>query len=512
MKYLLVLYYRLSLKDYDKEEMDSSNSIENQKKLLQSYVASHQELSKYEVVEFVDDGYSGTNFNRPGFSRMMELARMGVIKIIIVKDLSRFGRNYIEVGTYLETLFPFLKIRFISVLDHFDSQYQTATGDINLGFKNIRCDYYSKWLSKKEKQVKRFRAEKGILCMPPFFGYKTNQEAGRLEIDEPAAEVVRFIFRERLRGKKLVDITKSLNANKVFTPGIRAQQLRGKSADEIKMNNWYVSAVRELLSNQQYTGCSVFGKKKSINYKPIPCGKEEWIIMENHHDAIIPKHLFDAVQRTFTSRDTRKKRPQDKITALFVGKVVCGCCGKNYRKRAENIYFCKSREYFEADNQCPNVRIKEEQLREMVLQSLKYQLSVIEKGLCDESLCDCMEKECNESTHDKKRLENEIIKLYENFSSGIITKDEYLLERAKLDEEKNFYQKEAEKEKRNLTIIEHRRDYYNLLQKYALFAPGDLTREIINKLIVRIVVYNKDRIEIIWKYQDVYEEMLLMEK
>lgn len=151
MSEYLALYKRLSLKDGDKKEQDVSNSIENQSKLLYSYIHSHPEFAEYEVLEFVDDGYSGTNFNRPDVMRMLDMVKAGQIKVIIVKDLSRFGRNYVEVGTYLETVFPFLHVRFISILDNFDSKYQTAVGDMVLGFKNIRCDYYSKWLSKRIK-------------------------------------------------------------------------------------------------------------------------------------------------------------------------------------------------------------------------------------------------------------------------------------------------------------------------------------------------------------------------
>ena len=506
MSEYLALYYRLSLRDGDKKEDDVSNSIENQKKLLHSYVRSNNELSGYEVVEFTDDGYSGTNFDRPEVSRMLDMVKAGQIKIVIVKDLSRFGRTYIEVGTYLETVFPFLHVRFISVLDHFDSKYQTAVGDIGLGFKNIRCDYYSKWLSKRIKQTKRFRAKKGIILMPPFFGYKKDKATGQLVIDEPAAEVVRFIYRERLAGEKMVEITKRLNAAGTFTPSIRGQQLRGIPEEKIKKNVWYTSAIREMLSNRQYTGCSIFGKTQSINYQSVKCSEEDWTVNENYHESIISEELFEAVQNTLTKRNTERKRPEDGFQALFVGKIVCGNCGKNFRKRTDGTYFCKSREYIQTENRCPNVRLKEYELRSIVLQAIQYQFDMIGQQQNGNINVNLIENEIRKNSDLQRRMSNESIKLYERFSAGVISKDEYLQKRENLEFERDCLENKLNELRGHLTLRTQQHDTFQKLQKYSQTVPVDMTAEMVAELIERIVVYEKDQIEIVWTYTDIYTE------
>ena len=422
------------------------------------------------------------------------------------EDLSRFGRNYIEVGTYLETVFPFLHVRFISVLDHFDSKYQTAVGDIGLGFKNIRCDYYSKWLSKRIKQTKRFRAKKGVILMPPFFGYKKDKATGQLVIDEPAAEVVRFIFQERLSGKEMVEITKELNAAGTFTPSIRGQQLRGTPEEKIKKNVWYTSAIRDILSNRQYTGCSIFGRTKSINYQSVKCSEEDWTINENYHEAIISEELFEAVQNTLTKRNTARKRPEDGFQALFVGKIVCGHCGKKFRKRTDGTYFCKSREYIKTKNRCPNVRLKEYELRSLVLQSMQYQFDLIGQQQNGNINVDLIENEISKNAELQKRRDSESIKLYERFFAGVISKDEYLQKRENLECERGCLENKMEELKGYLTQTTQQNDVFHRLQKYSQIAPVDMTAEMIAELIERIVVYEKDRIEIVWTYSDIYTE------
>lgn len=504
----LALYSRLSLRDGDKKEQDASNSIENQRKLLYGYLASHPEFAEYEVLEFVDDGYSGTNFNRPDAGRMLEMAKTGQIKVIIVKDLSRFGRNYVEVGTYLETVFPFLHVRFISILDNFDSKYRTAVGDMVLGFKNIRCDYYSKWLSKRIKQTKRFRAEKGVILMPPFFGYQKDKNTGQLIIDEPAAEVVRWIFAQRLAGWELVEITKNLNSNGVFTPSVRRQQLQGIPEENIRKNVWYTSAVRELLSNRQYTGCCIFGKTKSINYIETKCAEEDWIVTENRHEAIVSAEIFDAVQQTFTKRDTKRKRPADAFEAVFVGKIICGHCGKAYRKRVDGTYFCKSREYLDGEERCPNVRLKEMDIRKRVLEELQRRFGALDNGFEEDmqpKKADMATTANNNSI--RKRLDGEAIRLYEAFAGGSMTKEAYLRERKALEAEKVCLDRQAAEQSQKLAAVQNRRGVYALLKQYAAVSPEQLTKSAVDELLERIVVYGAEQIEIVWKYEEIYLEM-----
>ena len=258
-------YTRLSKEDGDKEESDSIN---NQKALIQHYTENRPELCL--VKHYSDDGYTGVNFNRPGFQKMLEGIKDGQINCIIVKDLSRFGRNYIEVGRYIERIFPALGIRFIAINDNYDSLYNNSSSDqLLLPFKNLINDAYSRDISVKVRSNLDVKRRQGDFVSPSVpYGYKRLEtDKNKLAIDEPAANIVRLIFAKRIEGQSNLQIAALLNQMKVPTP-IRYKQENGshaKTAFQVYSTpKWYGTTVRRILENEIYTGTLVQGK----TYRP----------------------------------------------------------------------------------------------------------------------------------------------------------------------------------------------------------------------------------------------------
>lgn len=228
MKNQIAIYLRLSLEDVDKRTnavKDDSNSIASQRLLINRHLDQTPMLCDLPRIEFCDDGFSGTNFARPDFQRMIECAKRGEISCIVVKDLSRFGRDYLEVGDYLEHIFPFLGIRFKSINDHYDSaKHEGKTIGMDVAFKNLIYDYYSKDLSQKVKSAMRTKQQKARFVNTVPYGYKTHQDdKHQLVIDGRTAPVVRRIFLNVIDGKSCTQIAKELNAEGILTP---AQQKR----------------------------------------------------------------------------------------------------------------------------------------------------------------------------------------------------------------------------------------------------------------------------------------------
>lgn len=247
----VAIYLRISVDDENRSESDS---IINQRNLLRSYIAAAPTLSAGEVLEFSDDGWSGTNFNRPKVQELLELARFGVIRCIVVKDLSRWGRNYPEVNEYLDQIFPFLGIRFISVNDHYDSNdYKGATAPIDVAFSSIMHDMYCKELSIKVKQSHLAKAQKGeyVTGTVPFGYLRSKEKKNQLVIDEGAAVIIRRIFDMACNGISTIRIAATLNEDGVATPLIwrkrNGRSMLGYKLEDSKQTYWENSVIRKIL-------------------------------------------------------------------------------------------------------------------------------------------------------------------------------------------------------------------------------------------------------------------------
>lgn len=485
----LALYYRLSRADVDIEEHDISNSIKNQEILLREYVHNHPDLLKYEVMEFYDDGYSGTNFERPGIQRLFSLMKQGVIKCIIVKDFSRFGRNYIETGKYLEQIFPFFKVRFISVNDNFDSNYHNAAGALDVGFRNLMHDYYSRNMSRKISQAKRFKAENGTLIMPAFYGYKKCDDMpSKLVVDEESAKIVRLMFEKRLEGYTMRAIAKYLNSIGAETPSQKKIKSGEKRANRTEV--WKADIIAPILKDVRYTGVFIYGKKHCINYKETKMSENEWLVFENRLPAIISKELFEAVNDTFYVRDTKKSG--SKANLMFTKKLQCGHCGRYMFKR-DYGYKCIIGESL-SNSSCPSIIYRVDFLESVILEKInQLTLSHISEPIQKPPLWNVekLQKEL-------KKCKAEIMKIYEQYADRIISKDEYIKKRNTLEEKRKQLHSEIEMSAE--TGSETNKEF---LTKNATDGKLQmLTPEIVDILIEKIIIYDKEKIEIIWKDVD----------
>ena len=334
--YNVGIYCRLS---NDDERDGESVSIENQKLLLQSYV---RQRGWNEIAVYCDDGYSGTNFDRPGVKRLIEDAKAKKINLILVKDLSRFGRNYIEFGQYTDYLFPSLGCRFIALNNGIDTMSDNGSTDV-MCFLNLFNEFYSRDTSKKVKAVKRACAESGkFMGTYPAYGYKRDPEdKHHLVIDEETAPTVRRIFAMRASGTGFRAIAVTLNEEGVLPPGALYYQRKGRSDPRNVNHKWAETTVKALIRSEVYIGNMVQGKTGTLSYKSrklINKPEEEWIRVEGTHEPIISREVWDTVV-SIDKKKVRKTPPTDGIRSIFTGLVYCADCGFKMRNHIERFTY-----------------------------------------------------------------------------------------------------------------------------------------------------------------------------
>ena len=351
-KMRIAMYLRLSKED-EKIKLES-NSIKTQRILISSYVREH--FTSYELEEYTDDGFSGTNFNRPSIEKMLTKARNGDIDCIIVKDFSRCARDYIELGSYLEQIFPFLGIRFISINDNYDSEsYKGNIADLDIKFKNLLYDYYSKDISQKVKASLAVRKAEGqyVSAHTPFGYQKAMEDRHMLIIKEDEATIVRRIYDMTLKGKTINQIAKELNNEGIKTP-IEFKIEMGETSRRPKGDKfrWDSSSIASILRNRIYVGDVVYGKteKEYVGGRNVLKTRCEWKVYQDHHEAIISRNVFEEIQKTRGKTTTSRCRSPK---SFLQGIVVCSKCKKSMRyKESANPYFTCRERYSTNDSDC----------------------------------------------------------------------------------------------------------------------------------------------------------------
>ena len=325
----VAIYIRLSREDGDKEESDS---VGNQRKLLTEYVAKKEDFIVYDT--YIDDGYSGTNFNRPSFQRMITDIEDGKVNCVVVKDLSRFGRDYIDTGRYLERYFPELGVRFISVTDSIDSMKQAY--DMLLPIKNIFNEQYARDISKKIQATVKSKQKAGeFIGAFTSYGYKKSPvNKNKLVIDDYAADVVRRIFSLYIQGYGKQRIAKLLNAEGILCPA-EYKKVNGenyKNWNRLESTTyWSYSTINSILHREMYVGNMVQGTKhQRMRSKQKKMPKEDWIIVENTHEPIIDKETWEKAQSLLKKRTRELDLETNKN--IFAGFVKCGDCGRSMAK------------------------------------------------------------------------------------------------------------------------------------------------------------------------------------
>ena len=541
------IYLRLSKEDGDKEE---SNSITNQRELILEFLKSREDIRIHAVR--VDDGYSGVNFERPAFQQMLEDIKTGKVNCVVTKDLSRFGRNHIEVGKYIEKIFPYLGVRFIAINDNYDSITNDAqTNNIIIPFKNLINDAYCRDISIKIRSNLEIKRKRGDFVGPfaPFGYQKSEEDKNKLEIDEEAAEVVRSIFRMYLQGSNAHKIAEKLNKKNILTPMDYKKEKGSAFYTGFKKNlksQWTHMHVLRILGNPVYAGTLVQGKETTPNYKvkkKVKRDQSKWSQVEHTHEAIIPSVDFQNVQEQL-KMDTRTGTAKERVYYLS-GIVKCGDCGANMVRKTvpsgkrKFIYYVCGGHKGNKDI-CSSHNINAEALEESVLRLLNYQIKdVTDLGRILDKLEDAQirkgeiktlkdtsmpfgrkeEKRNRQITKKKEEIQkyNHLrLDLYEDYKDGLITKEEYL-------ELKEIYEKRTQAAEQVLEAME---------VEMAFFADGDentcgwinefkkygylecLSREVVVSLIEQILVYEKKkgerypRIEIHFKYADEFQASL----
>lgn len=386
---LLVKYYRLSLEDPGSEE---SNSIANQRKLVEDYVTEKGDLWGMPSLELADDGYTGTNFNRPGIKHFFALLREDKVACLVVKDFSRFTRDYIELGDYAEQIFPFMGVRFISINDGYDSAVFHGDSSLEVPFKGILNELYSRDISMKVKAAKGQMMKEGKLCSGSYpFGYrKIEAEKSRPDetpylVDEEAAEVVKIIFRMALEGKKNIEIARALNEKGCLAPAMTKRKNGdfGYGLQDGEISVWDSSKVLKILRDERYTGTLIVGRYQGLGLGSGKVTEKEehlWVRRENRIPAIISKEDFEWVQQT---RPIRKRGKYKKEHHLLYRKIRCGCCGHFlYVKFSEgesgNSFFCKQ-PHLQPESKCFRGYVKEKEVLCLLLKLINLQMGWSEK-------------------------------------------------------------------------------------------------------------------------------------
>lgn len=518
---IAALYLRLSDEDGD-ETLDESNSISSQRQIIMAFINAHHDLSEYELLEFCDDGFSGTNFNRPAVESLLEKVRHGEISCILVKDFSRFGRNYIEVGNYLEQVFPFLGIRFISVNDCFDSNIAAYSGEfIDVAFKNLIYDLYSKDLSEKIISVRRSKAEQGkfITAYAPYGFLKSPEQ--QLVADEEAAPVVQRIFQMAAEGIPKLHIAQTLNAEGVPTPLMlrkkRGQHFPCKNVNEKTV--WRTSGIASILKDRRYVGDAVYGKVKPTavgSGKDRPVSSEQWIIVPDCHEPIISRELYETVNAMFVKRAEYRQ----KEIAPLTGMIRCAVCNhvisrKQHSGKQGNTstYRCVTKT-FASEFSCYDGAIPEcdiEQAILILLQKASSALMDLEvANRVQQTHTDRLEeveKLLIKNAAEIRRLNGVRMEKYEAYKNGSLTRAEFIAMKEKLDFQTEQLSAEQERQQKELYALRctssEQPDSTALLKQFAPFET--LTREIVTTFIHQIYICQDGSLRIEWKFDDFFQ-------
>lgn len=514
------LYLRLSRDDGDKEE---SNSITGQRELLRDYIRNRPEFHEYAVR--IDDGFTGSNFERPDFKKMMEDVKEGRTDCIIVKDLSRFGRNYLDAGEYIEKIFPFLGVRFIAVNDNYDSLAgKNASDDLIIPFKNLINEAYCRDISVKVRTQLEIKRKSGqYIGAFAVYGYmKDEADKNRLVVDEYAADVVRDIFKWKLEGMSPQDIAARLNQSGILSPMEYKKSLGMKFTTSFKANPqavWSANAVLRILKNSVYIGVLTQGKETTPSYKVrkrVTKPEDEWTVIPDSHEAIIRREDFESVQKVL-SLDTRRS-PEDSNVQLFSGMVFCGECGASMVRKAvpsgnkKYVYYVCSAH--KQDKSCSSHGIRDAALEEVVLETVKqYIRDVVDLdvilAMTDTAPLRTAEAQKVQRQLDKKRSEHErlqklLMSLYENLADGIIDREEYARFKQSYTERAAECEKQMDALQESLVQIkEHGGEHREWMAQFRKHQNiTELERSIAVALIDRILIYKDNRVEVHFRFED----------
>lgn len=524
-------YIRLSSADDDIRLKTESDSISNQRALLTQYLASNPKFSGYEPVEFVDDGFSGTNGNRPAFERMIRYVRDGGSKLILCKDLSRFFRDYVEIGEYLERVFPTLGVRLLAVNDGYDSDdYKGTTGGMDVVMKCIVYSFYSRDLSQKVRTVLDAKARKGkfIGAYAPYGFLKDPEDKNHLIADPIAAKIVQQIFSMAVSGHTTGEIAKALNASHVETPAQHFHRLFPESEKFKKrvseQKGWDWESVIRILKREEYTGAAVSRRKKwkrIDNLHTIQNDPDEWIIVPGCHEVIVSKETYARAQMTVRNKGKYKREALDYPLRSL---VRCGCCGRIMsRARGDqkrgHFYKCAKSVSIKG-TPCPiGERFYEAELERLVIASLSQILQIVldedkhlrKAAASTKGTAENIRRTIGKIEQQMKKNAVDKMTAYERYSEGDITretfirkKDKLMADNANLEEQRNS----LEKQLAGLMVDSSSELHETAMSADSFLRAENVTNQMLLQFIERVNVYSGMRVEIVYKFSDPFMKSL----
>ena len=529
--YKAAIYVRLSKEDGDVSDASKaeSNSISNQKELIKDFLKDKQDIVI--VSERVDDGYSGVNFERPAFQLMLEDIKQGKVDCVVVKDLSRFGRNYIESGRYIEKIFPMLGVRFIAINDNYDSLTgKSQTDEIVIPFKNLINDAYCRDISIKIRShldVKRRKGE--FIGSFTIYGYaKDEHDHNKIVIDEYAAGVVRDIYQWKISGMSQQRIADKLNDMGVLSPAEYKKSCGIKYSANLQTKKqaiWSAVAITRILTNESYTGTLIQGKVTTPNYKvkkTVIKDEEDWAVIPNAFEAIITKEQFDMVQEIL-KKDTRVA-PDKKSVYLFSGIAVCGDCGRQMSRKVSTVsgkkyvyYMCSANK---KEGVCSSHRIREDELEKAVvtylnsyideLENIQHFLEFIDKLPYQEVNVKRLNMRIVQLEEDAQKYEKLKVSVYEDLKDELISKEEYISMKQEFEKRRRAALDSIAQIKIEIETLASRNGKHHEWIESFIANKGieKLERNVVVELIDYIKIYEDKRIEIVFRYADNYKEIL----
>lgn len=517
-------YLRLSKEDGDDVDGNEreSCSIDSQRKCIHRYLRENGfDLRKVE--EIVDDGYSGTSMNRPGMERLLAMVEEGRVRTIIVRDLSRFARNYLDAGHYLEFVFPAYGVRFISINDQFDSQaLGEDTGGLELAIRNLLNQMYSRDISRKIKTAVDLKKMNGefVYGTAPY-GYKKGPQKNTIVIDEEVAPVVKQIFIWASEGVTITQIARKLNDMGIQTPSAYLASVRGKYK---VVPTWSFESVRNILENRIYTGDTVPFKSHVVRVgsdrvKQVPLDQQ--MVIPNTHEAIISRELFYQSQNTKSKHAPKKYNPL-RERYVFTSVLRCSCCGNRLiRGKAQNKDWRCTTHRYDPEKACKDIRFTDSVLQDIVLRSIKTQSQLLDAKIkrlrarshFAKSSEQVVQDECKLLRKQLETLQAEKMSNYEKMVGGSMSRNEFMASKvaqatreeaikAQLNlSEKKLEQMQAQARQQAHSIANSKRivDYQDIER---------LTPELVKELIQHITVYPDGKIKIVWNFSDEISSLL----
>lgn len=529
------IYARLSVENSGKSE--KIDVIQNQIDICKEYVKSCPYLSLVDV--YIDNGRTGTVFDRPEFNRLMNDIRTGRIKCLVVRDLSRFGRDYIEAGTYLERIFPQIGLRFIAIKEHYDSfDTDGSSESLIIPLQNMINALYSKDISRKVSTALRSQMEQGTFRKRNLpYGYRWNEEHTNMVIDEETAPIVKQIFQWKIEGVTVATILNRLDEMGAPNTEQRKREVGTRTGDGCPFKGWAQSTLYGILTNPHYVGDTVLARSEKAVFKGVKHhkvkDKDQWIVFPNTHDAIISREDFQKVQDIIAeASEYRKKHMQmtaekrASLINLFDGKIFCADCEKRmfyHRKKMDKtkterwyaFYECStaaSRRY----EHCTTHYLRQEKLEANVLAAIQLQvkaaldydklLAKLRGSSGEKSIRDQLNSLINSLDLKLGGVAKKRTRLYEDFADGILDEEEYAFAKKSYDEQYADLTRrldEAIQRRNNFNEAMSEDNKWITLMK-SVSTATQLTQELVDESIELVKVHEGGDIELTMKYGDIY--------